>query len=204
MTVQNIQRIIERVGTWLASAAAAIYVVALVSFLLLRGLSGETEQFTAVIMVFVGVAVTVYIKVVAKIMARMAGHWLHPENLQAIGKPRAFNVYNHPKHGYKAVKIGFCWPACLIGPLWMLFCRLWEQGCIYIGVWLVFGIMGAFPPFLLFTFPAMAFLSVVVFGFRGNRWRHANLQARGYEFIAAIPAESKDEAIIQARKTQTG
>jgi len=39
---------------------------------------------------------------------------------------KTFRIYSHPdKPRPIAIKIGFCWPAFLIGPLWFLLNRMW-------------------------------------------------------------------------------
>ena len=140
----------------------------------------------------------------ANAMALTAERWINPDDMRGIGKPRAFDIYNHPTHGYKAVKVGFCWPACIFGPLWMLSCRLWEQGGIFFGVLFFFNIANVvFPPSLFVTSPVSIFLAVAIFGLRGNRWRGTNLQSRDYRLVATVPAGSKDEAIVKAKESQS-
>ena len=204
MSIQKIQNAILRVGKWLTVATVAMWLLLFIDQSFELGAS-PLWHWPSVLAFFViaGVVSGAIVWYGTRIFAHTAERWLNPEDLRRVGKPRGFDVYKHPTRGCKAVKIGFCWPACLLGPLWMLFCGLWEQGGIFLGVFLVFRVMdAAFPPFLILTIPATIFLAIAVFGLRGNRWRGTNLQARGYDLVATVPADSKDRAIVEARKNQ--
>ena len=36
-----------------------------------------------------------------------------------------YRLYEHPVLPSRLVKIGFCWPALIVGPAWLIFRRLW-------------------------------------------------------------------------------
>ena len=50
---------------------------------------------------------------------------------------KTFKVYSHPIQGFKAVKVGFSWPAFFFGDLWMLVKRLWGLAAIWICTYVV-------------------------------------------------------------------
>ena len=45
-----------------------------------------------------------------------------------------FHVHEHPLLAQRIVKIGFSWPAFLIGPAWLLFKKLWAPAAITLAV----------------------------------------------------------------------
>ena len=50
---------------------------------------------------------------------------------------RRFNVYRHPAEGYEAVKIGFSWPALVLGSIWMLAKKLWTLAAIWFAAYVL-------------------------------------------------------------------
>lgn len=123
-----------------------------------------------------------------------------------------FKVYKHPVRGYEAVKIGFSWPAFFFGLFWTLAKRLWGCALAWFAALLVLAIvdvllgmaiarMGASESVLvavLVLFLSFGVLSLyLVSGFKGNQWREANLEKRGYDYLGSMHAETPDAAIAQ-------
>ena len=50
---------------------------------------------------------------------------------------KAFAVYQHPTHGFEAVKRGFSWPAFFFGVIWMLIKKLWLLAISWLGLYVV-------------------------------------------------------------------
>ena len=120
---------------------------------------------------------------------------------------RSFNVYRHPAEGYEAVKIGFSWPALVLGIIWMLAKKLWTFAAIwfaaYVLLYLVEGATvlagsesGPHALISLILPPAwVAFLLIP--GFKGNAWRERSLQDRGYELIDTVQSATARSAIAR-------
>ena len=122
---------------------------------------------------------------------------------------KTFQVYKHPTLGFEAVKVGFSWPACFFGLLWMLVSKLWGKA----GLWFVLsmiavivqataetssnaGLQGFVYLLLFIGYMALA----LVPAFKGNVWRAANLERRGFDLVSTLQAETKDAAIALANK----
>jgi len=102
------------------------------------------------------------------------------------------------------VKEGFCWPAFLVPPLWLLARRLWLGLLIY-----------ALGAAAVAAAAAVAGLSEVAAGaasvafglwiaWTANDWRREKLDRLGYRELGVIVAESLDEAeerLFRARAT---
>ncbi|WP_181919263.1 DUF2628 domain-containing protein [Alkalilimnicola ehrlichii] len=44
---------------------------------------------------------------------------------------KTFNMFHHPHHGHKAVKVGFSWPGFFFGIIWAAIKGLWWLvGCL--------------------------------------------------------------------------
>jgi hypothetical protein len=102
------------------------------------------------------------------------------------------------------VKEGFCWPAFLVPPLWLLARRLWLGLLIYaLGA---AAVAGAAEVAGLSEVAAGA--ASVAFGlwiaWTANDWRREKLDRLGYRELGVIVAESLDEAeerLFRARAT---
>lgn len=119
---------------------------------------------------------------------------------------KTFKVFKHPALGFQALKVGFSVPAFFFVFVWAFAKKLWGHG---------FGILGIciFLRILQYRFDmerndaasvlvALIGLCFAVFiGFKGNKWRAANLQKRGFELVETLQSETPDAAIGKAAKT---
>lgn len=115
---------------------------------------------------------------------------------------RRYSVYEHPTLGHKAVKQGFSWPAFLLGVVWMFGNRLYVQGLAWTAAYLfVLALLTVSGGDAL---AALAWASLpvlwVVPGLRGNSWRVADLQRRGFELKAAVRAPTADAAVARVTR----
>lgn len=110
---------------------------------------------------------------------------------------KTYRVYVHPKKPTSVVvKVGFSWPAFIIGPLWFLLN----------GMWLKFLIVTAFFGGAHVYFqnapdnPWVALLALIYFiiWFSIGKWANAllgdELKTDGYEVIATVEANNTSEA----------
>jgi hypothetical protein len=123
---------------------------------------------------------------------------------------KTYRVYKHPSKGLEAVKVGFSWPGYLFGIIWMLVKRLWGLSLLWLGIYLVLGLIktvtndseesGA--QTLVYLLLAAGYWALnLVPGFKGNRWREANLLKRGYDLAGEARTPTSDAAIAQVMKT---
>ena len=93
------------------------------------------------------------------------------------------------------VKEGFCWPAFLVAPLWLLFHRLWLALFLVIvaGLLLDLGLVmvGADPV----TASAVGVGFSLFIGFGANDWRRAKLARLGYRMMGIVAAGDHDGAL---------
>lgn len=92
------------------------------------------------------------------------------------------------------VKEGFCWPAFLIPPVWLMARRLWLGVLIY-----VLGASGiAAASELAGVGEVAAAAASLAFGFWvgliGNDWRRAKLDRLGYRELGVVAGADLDEA----------
>jgi len=92
------------------------------------------------------------------------------------------------------VKEGFCWPAFLVPPIWLLARRLWLGVLIY-----VLGASGiAAASELAGVGEVAAAAASLAFGFWvgliGNDWRRAKLDRLGYRELGVVAGADLDEA----------
>ena len=118
---------------------------------------------------------------------------------------RTFNVYRHPIQGFKAVKVGFSWPAFFFDIFWMLVCKLWGLAALWfainVGMAMIEKVTDAkAQPLIYLLFTPGYLLLWLIPGFKGNDWCEANLRKRGFECISIVEAETKDAAIAHAAK----
>ena len=117
---------------------------------------------------------------------------------------KTFHIFAHPVAGLEAVKIGFSWPACLFGCLWMLEKELWALAAVWFAgdavVYLLDTVADYGPEsarMLLFSLTMIVSLAIAA-GANANRWREQQLRKRRYEQIATVAAQSAYEAIEHA------
>ncbi|HEX4962679.1 MAG TPA: hypothetical protein VF173_17720 [Thermoanaerobaculia bacterium] len=122
---------------------------------------------------------------------------------------KTFSVYEHPALGLEALKVGFCWPALVLGILWMLARKLWS----FLGLWFALyvalfilvlwsgGIESQATQGWIFIIVLAGLLVLwLIPAFKGNTWREKNLAARGYEKVFTVQAETRDSAIAQVAR----
>ena len=116
---------------------------------------------------------------------------------------RTFEVFSHPVKGRKAVKSGFCWPGLFFTWIWALARQLWFAGLLLL---VVNGVLASSALFIFqgdWMIGAVLSLALqLLVGFRGNSWRSRTLEARGFEYVSMVKANSAKSAL--AKLAQTG
>jgi hypothetical protein len=117
-----------------------------------------------------------------------------------------FRIYQHPTHGYQAVKLGFGWPALLFGWMWMFSKRMWELGLVWLGAQLGLFLVEAVTSqanqadlqglMYLLVFAGRIGLAVAA-GLKGNEWRVQSLERHGYVLRETVQAGTPDAALAQ-------
>lgn len=103
---------------------------------------------------------------------------------------KQFSIFQHPTHGYEAVKNGWSWPAFLFTWIWAFVKRLFLIG------WLVLLLVMA-----LSSIPAPEVWLVgnliisIAMGAKGNELQVKRLRASGYEEVATVAATTPDAAV---------
>lgn len=125
---------------------------------------------------------------------------------------RTFDVYNHPAHGYQAVKQGFCWPAFFFVAIWAFVKRMWTMAIGLLSILVIlhfaerrFEQEGNDIGVLLMLFLQIAVY--VIAGLKGNDWRRANLSDRGFRHVATLEAENPEASVskvISQENSQEG
>ncbi len=111
--------------------------------------------------------------------------------LSATAAAKADNDPTRKAQAIRLVKEGFSWPAFFLGPLWLLWHRLWRPLVI---VMIVLLAMSAAPPLV----QSLASLAIsLILGFEGNGLLRTGLERRGWREIAVIVAASRDEAELR-------
>ena len=119
---------------------------------------------------------------------------------------KTFNVYRHPIQGLEAVKVGFSWPASLVGPIWMLVKKLWGLFGLWLALYIALSLVEAVTDkseqggdqALVYLLLAAGYSALtLVPGFKGNKWREKNLVRRGFVMLGTVQAETPEAAISQ-------
>jgi hypothetical protein len=101
-------------------------------------------------------------------------------------KEKLFNVYKNPQGSITVVKMGWSWPAALLGFIWAFYKKLWVWGII----WLIIAIIT-----LPLTFGAAIILPIIWMGISSNKILERKLISVGYKKVAAqIPANNSELA----------
>lgn len=114
---------------------------------------------------------------------------------------RQYSVLKHPALGTKVVRVdsGSRW-IVLIGPIYLLFMKLWLQGAIlsaFAGILLISTLGGGAPWSVILLLSMNLFLI-----FKAGRWLEKDMvKHRGYELLGTCNARSEEEAmaIIQEK-----
>ncbi len=99
------------------------------------------------------------------------------------------------------VKDGFCWPALLFGPFWMLYRRMWRELVALLAAYAGIGVVGAAASGQLAGW--LDLLVALLLGFEGNALARRALARRGYEETAVIAAAGRDEAELRLARALT-
>lgn len=113
---------------------------------------------------------------------------------------KVYEIYEHPEHGRKAVKVGFSWPGFFFNYIWALSKRLWLVFAIYIllVLWVEFyrGTPGAHSNLVLSVGTMATGLFILsAYGIYGNRWVARSLIRRGYSLVSKITGRSRSDAL---------
>ena len=98
---------------------------------------------------------------------------------------RTFLVYWHPHKGYKAVKIGFSWPAFFFGFIWMLSKSMWMAAFWTILAWIAILAVDVSILNEIINF-SLGLVVATVIGFRGNEWWRNHLIVKGFSPLNEI------------------
>lgn len=125
---------------------------------------------------------------------------------------KTYRIYKHPKHPVSTVvKVGFSWPAFIIGPLWYLLNKMWLTFLLSVALFI-----GA--PLVLRQFERPEnrtealiglLLSVLYFiiwfitGKIANFLLGEELLRNGYSVVATVEARSADDARLEASRQQS-
>ena len=115
---------------------------------------------------------------------------------------RIFDVYEHPVHGYQAVKKGFSWPAFGFTFFWAFVKKMWALGLAFFVIFLIIefvgsGIEGLGGELIVYIGLMVVF---VIIGMEGNDFRRKHLSKRGFKKLSTVHAETPDAAIASVFK----
>ena len=124
-----------------------------------------------------------------------------------------YRVYDHPLLPRRIVKRGFCWPALIIGPAYLLYRRLWVASTLWLVAMLIAryfiaqifvncdiggqncyyapedqSSMDGWVGFVMFS-------CLLIIGLDTNRLWEADLLNRGYTVTTILRARSMDDAL---------
>lgn len=106
--------------------------------------------------------------------------------------------YQHPSGKIKIIDVGFCWPACIFGPLWALVNKIWDAffNLLAISVLLNFYLSYAEAQksvWLVLIGLVMSLSVWYICGKIGNSWHMMHLEKRGYVRISesSIPENAE-------------
>jgi hypothetical protein len=120
---------------------------------------------------------------------------------------KPFQVYQHPIHGFEAVKVGFSWPAFAFGIFWMLAKKLWRIFALWIALYIAAEMVLSAPlavaegaaNWLLGGVSFAVYLALwLVPAFKGNAWLENQLLRRGFQLVRRTNSHTVDAAIAEA------
>jgi hypothetical protein len=94
-------------------------------------------------------------------------------------------LLKHPSGKTAEIKMGFSWPACLLGPLWALVKRLWLHLFILIAAIIPLNVLSDYAEHIkslpLNLISLLLFIAYMyICGRFASSWLHAGLLKRGY------------------------
>jgi len=119
---------------------------------------------------------------------------------------RTFDVLKDENGNYRAVKVGFSWPACLCNWIWAAYCKLWDLTVSLLVIGGGLRLLGNFAKKLPDPSVTMGLqlitllLSIGMYlyvGTRGNKWLKRKFLNDGYSELGTVEAESKQAAIAK-------
>lgn len=120
-----------------------------------------------------------------------------------------FDILHHPINGYRAVKMGFSWPALFFSVVWALLKRMWSLAFIFVVVLLLLRTLA-----LMFHLEGMetaqAFVDLLTIAFlfyigsKANHWHKNDLIRHGYDYVTRCEAVSPRAAIRRFVNEQQG
>ena len=124
---------------------------------------------------------------------------------------KQYKIFRHPDGRIDPVKQGWSWPAFLFSWFWALAKKMWVLG---LSLTAANAFLGGFLEVLRqlgFDVDAVDVLWTlgvvvlqVVFGLKGNTWREANLQRRGYDYQDVVTAATPEGAAALFLKQRHG
>ncbi len=122
-------------------------------------------------------------------------------------KIKPFKVFKHPTLGYQSVKIGFSWPGLFFSGIWLLTKKLWGYAFVFLSISIFLSFMEAAfeKEESLAGMVLVLWLEIGVYifvGVKGNEWRAANLQKRGFELIDTVQAETPMQQSQKSKKSE--
>lgn len=122
---------------------------------------------------------------------------------------KKFNIYKHPIHKLEAVKIGFSWPAFLIGVIWMLYKKLWRQSALIVLMCICLNnltnsakTMSGDNQLIVSILLLIGYTIVWLLpAFKGYEWREQSLLKRGFEKVDTLQADNVDAALALYEKS---
>jgi hypothetical protein len=124
-----------------------------------------------------------------------------------------YRVYEHPLLPRKIVKIGFCWPAVLVGPIFLVYRKLWVSVTVWIGAIVIvqYALYTSFQicytdgtscsisfedrQTLELYREGAVFVCLLLLGFLTNDLWTKDLLNRGYIVTKSLRARSMDDAL---------
>lgn len=112
---------------------------------------------------------------------------------------KTFRIYVHPdKPRPIAVKVGFCWPAFLVGPLWFLLNRMWITFVLVVILANGAHLAMARTDFVGGLMALLYVVACLLIGFVANPLLASDLVRDGYVHRATVQASSISKATDQA------
>lgn len=116
-----------------------------------------------------------------------------------------FDVYQHPEHGYRAVRRGFSWLAFLMPSVWavrhglgMLTLLLLAATTVVFDLAALSGYIANNPVSQIVIAGALLVLLGLKPGFSGHQWQARSLQADGFNKVDRVAASNERLAISAA------
>jgi len=111
-----------------------------------------------------------------------------------------YRILSNNAGDFRAVKIGFSWPAFSLNLIWLVANGLWIGAVLVfvliVGGLLLFGAAAQESPGPAGAITVVGELTLLFFlGFRGNDWLAAHLESRGYKLRQTLEAPNFPEAL---------